>query len=157
MHFFLLYQIPAPLNNFLVKSQSSTECLSWFFFSALLQFSTPDLPCKILYHAFARSTQINPFTATGYFHRQPPRWPTFLAMLFQILKEGMGLPLSDELEVQYIYHVIKSNVIQTYDGAKVTVFVRFESESARRRHVHCSCSRSDVALVEIFTGPAPID
>ena len=25
----------------------------------------------------------------------------------------------------------------------------------RRRHVHCSCSRSDVALVEIFTGPAP--
>ena len=51
----------------------------------------------------------------------------------------------------------KSNVIQTYDGAKVTVFVRFESESARRRHVHCSCSRSDVAPVEIFTGPAPID
>ena len=44
---------------------------------------------------------INPFTATGYFHRQPPRWPTFLAMLFQILKEGMVLPLSDELEVQY--------------------------------------------------------
>ena len=29
------------------------------FFSALLQFSTPDLPCKMLYHAFARSTQIN--------------------------------------------------------------------------------------------------
>ena len=51
----------------------------------------------------------------------------------------------------------KSNVIQTYDGAKVTVFVWFESESARHRHVHCSCSRSDVALVEIFTGPAPID
>ena len=51
----------------------------------------------------------------------------------------------------------KSNVIQTYDGAKVTVFVRFESESARRRHVRCSCSRSDIALVEIFTGPAPID
>ena len=47
----------------------------------------------------------NPFTATGHFHRQPPRWPTFLAMLFQILKEGMGLSLSDELEVQY--HVIK--------------------------------------------------
>ena len=38
-----------------------------------------------------------------------------------------------------------------------TVFARFESESARRRHVHCSRSRSDVALVEIFTGPAPID
>ena len=42
----------------------------------------------------------NPFTATGTFHRQPPRWPTFLAMLFQNLKEGMGLSLSDELEVQ---------------------------------------------------------
>ena len=41
----------------------------------------------------------------GHFHRQPPRWPTFLAMLFQILKEGMGLSLSDELEVQY--NVIK--------------------------------------------------
>ena len=48
---------------------------------------------------------LNPFTVTGYFHRQPPRWQTFLAMLFQILKEGTGLPLSDELEVQY--HVIK--------------------------------------------------
>ena len=47
---------------------------------------------------------LNPFTATGCFHRQSPRWPTFLAMLFQILKEGMGLPLSDELEVQY--HVV---------------------------------------------------
>ena len=41
----------------------------------------------------------------GHFHKQPPRWPTFLAMLLQILKEGMGLSLLDELEVQY--HVIK--------------------------------------------------
>ena len=49
----------------------------------------------------------------------------------------------------------KSNVIQTYDGAKVTVFVRFESESARRRHMHCSCSRSDVALVEILQAQRP--
>ena len=47
----------------------------------------------------------NPFTATGYFDIPPPRWPTFLAMLFHILKEGMGLSLLDELEVQY--HVIK--------------------------------------------------
>ena len=47
----------------------------------------------------------NPFTATGYFDIPPPRWPTFLAMLFQILKEGMGLSLLDELEVRY--HVIK--------------------------------------------------
>ena len=48
---------------------------------------------------------VNPFTATGYFDIPPPRWPTFLAMLFHILKEGMGLSLLDELEVQY--HVIK--------------------------------------------------
>ena len=41
----------------------------------------------------------------GYFYKQPPRWPTFLAMLFQILKEGLGLSLLDELKVQY--HVIK--------------------------------------------------
>ena len=43
----------------------------------------------------------------GHFHKQPPRLPTFLAMLFQILKEGMGLSLLnlDKLEVQY--HVIK--------------------------------------------------
>ena len=41
----------------------------------------------------------------GYSHKQPPRWPTFLAMLFQIVKEGMGLSLLDKLEVQY--HVIK--------------------------------------------------
>ena len=47
----------------------------------------------------------NPFTATGYFDIPPPRWPTFLAMLFPILKEGMGLSLLDEFEVQY--HVIK--------------------------------------------------
>ena len=44
---------------------------------------------------------INPFTAMGHFHKQPPRWPTFLAMLFQILKEGIGRSLLDELEVQY--------------------------------------------------------
>ena len=41
----------------------------------------------------------------GHFHKQPPQWPTFLAMLFQILKKGMGLSFIDELEVQY--HVIK--------------------------------------------------
>ena len=33
----------------------------------------------------------------GHFHKQPPWWPTFLAMLFDILKEGMGLSLLDEL------------------------------------------------------------
>ena len=49
--------------------------------------------------------EINPFTATGYFDIPLPRWPTFLAMLFPILKDGMGLSLSDEFEVQY--HVIK--------------------------------------------------
>ena len=80
---------------------------------------------------------INPFTATGYSDISPPRWPTFLVTLFPILKEGMGLSLLDEFEVQY--HVIKSNEFQTYDGAKVKVFARFESESARRRH--CLCSR----------------
>ena len=47
----------------------------------------------------------NPFTATGYFDIPPPRWPTFLVTLFPILKEGMGLSLLDEFEVQY--HVIK--------------------------------------------------
>ena len=52
-----------------------------------------------------KKTYVNPLTAMGHFHEQPPRWPTFLAMLFQILKEGMGLSLLDELEVQY--HVIK--------------------------------------------------
>ena len=41
----------------------------------------------------------------GHFHKQPPWWPKFLAMLFQILKEGMGLSLLEKLEVQY--HVIK--------------------------------------------------
>ena len=48
---------------------------------------------------------LNPFTATGYFDIPPPRWPTFLVTLFPILKEGMGLSLLDEFEVQY--HVIK--------------------------------------------------
>ena len=48
---------------------------------------------------------VNPFTATGYFDIPPPRWPTFLVTLFPILKEGMGLSLLDECEVQY--HVIK--------------------------------------------------
>ena len=48
---------------------------------------------------------INPLTATGYFDIPPPRWPTFLVTLFPILKEGMGLSLLDEFEVQY--HVIK--------------------------------------------------
>ena len=53
----------------------------------------------------SRSTSLNPFTAMGHSHKQPPRWPTFLAMLFQILKEAMGLSLLDKLKVQY--HVIK--------------------------------------------------
>ena len=63
----------------------------------------------------------------------------------------MGLSLLDEFEVQY--HVIKSNEFQTYDGAKVKVFARFESESAPRRH--CLCSRpAPTPLVKIFTGPS---
>ena len=61
----------------------------------------------------------------------------------------MGLSLLDEFEVQY--NVIKSNEFQTYGGAKVKVFERFES--ARRRH--CLCSRpAPTPLVEIFTGPS---
>ena len=51
------------------------------------------------------SPSLNPLTATGYFDIPPPRWPTFLVTLFPILKEGMGLSLLDEFEVQY--HVIK--------------------------------------------------
>ena len=51
------------------------------------------------------SGHLNPFTATGYFDIPPPQWPTFLVTLFPILKEGMGLSLLDEFEVQY--HVIK--------------------------------------------------
>ena len=63
----------------------------------------------------------------------------------------MGLSLLDEFEVQY--HVIKSNEFQTNDGAKVKVFARFESDSARRRH--CLCSRpAPTPLVKIFTGPS---
>ena len=34
--------------------------------------------------------EFNPFTATGYFDIPPPRWPTFLVMLFPILKEENG-------------------------------------------------------------------
>ena len=51
------------------------------------------------------TSNFNPLTATGYFDIPPPRWPTFLVTLFPILKEGMGLSLLDEFEVQY--HVIK--------------------------------------------------
>ena len=94
----------------------------------------------------------NPFTATGYSDIPSPRWPTFLVTLFPILKEGMGLSLLDEFEVQY--HVIKSNEFQTYDGAKVKVFARFESESAQRRHCLCSRPAPTRPLVEIFTGPS---
>ena len=65
----------------------------------------------------------------------------------------MGLSLLDEFEVQY--HVIKSNEFQTYDGAKVKVFARFESESESARRRHCLCSRpAPTLLVEIFTGPS---
>ena len=53
----------------------------------------------------SRGSCLNPLTATGYFDIPPPRWPTFLVTLFPILKEGMGLSLLDEFEVQY--HVIK--------------------------------------------------
>ena len=72
-------------------------------------------------------------------------------MLFPILKEGMGLSLLDEFEVQY--HVIKSNEFQTYDGAKVKVFARFENEWARRRHCLCSWP-APTRLVEILKGPS---
>ena len=53
-----------------------------------------------------KENTFNPFTATGYFDIPPSRWPTFLVTLFPILKEGMGLSLLDEFEVQY--HVIKT-------------------------------------------------
>ena len=87
-----------------------------------------------------------PFTAMDHSYKQPPRWPTFLAMLFQILKEGMGLWSWDELKVKY--HVIKSNEFQTYDGAKVTVW----KQKPRRRHR--LCSRSDAARRNFYK---PID
>ena len=44
---------------------------------------------------FGVQFSFNPFTATGYFDIPPPRWPTFLAMLFPIVKEEMGLSLLD--------------------------------------------------------------
>ena len=73
---------------------------------------TRELKCRFLTEvtternlAFERPDFLDPFTAIGHFHKQPPRWPTFLAMLFQILKEGMGPSLFDKLEVRY--HVIK--------------------------------------------------
>ena len=47
----------------------------------------------------------------------------------------------------------KSNEFQTYDGAKVKVFARFESESAQRCHYLCS-RPAPTPLVEIFTGPS---
>ena len=34
---------------------------------------------------FLEFSVVNPFTATGYFDIPPPRWPTFLAMLFPVL------------------------------------------------------------------------
>ena len=74
----------------------------------LIRNSYPDLILAMLIRfCFVKLSRItiNPFTATGYFDIPPPRWPTFLVMLFPILKEGMGLSLLDEFEVQY--HVIK--------------------------------------------------
>ena len=54
-------------------------------------------------------TFLNPFTAMGHFQKQPPRWPTFLAILFQILEEGMGLSLLEELKVRYHVNQKKRN------------------------------------------------
>ena len=62
--------------------------------------------CEVIRYRLVQVRQnLNPLTATGYFDIPPPRWPTFLVTLFPILKEGMGLSLLDEFEVQY--HVIK--------------------------------------------------
>ena len=63
------------------------------------------IPFWLLFLRRSWEKAFNPFTATGYFDIPPPRWPTFLVTLFPILKEGMGLSLLDEFEVQY--HVIK--------------------------------------------------
>ena len=91
---------------------------------------------------------LNPFTATGYFHRQPPRWPTFLAMLFQIRKEGMGLPLSDELRSDQ-----KVTLARHMMAPKLRFSCGLKAKAPGAVTCACSCSRSDVALVEIFTGP----
>ena len=92
--------------------------LTIFSFEFFYKIFTEDASLPLLYHGAKKSKMtknsnqgggesfnFNPFTATGYFDIPPPRWPTFLVTLFPILKEGMGLSLLDEFEVQY--HVIK--------------------------------------------------
>ena len=93
---------------------------------------------------------LNPLTATGYFDIPPPRWPTFLVTLFPILKEGMGLSLLDEFEVQY--HVIKKVTNSRHMMAPKLRFSRgLKAKAPGRRH--CLCSRpASTPLVEIFTG-----
>ena len=82
------------------KKHSDAIAIGWTEMAcALLSMVRASLDEELSFHA------VNPFTATGYVDIPPPRWPTFLVTLFPILKEGMGLSLLDEFEVQY--HVIK--------------------------------------------------
>ena len=75
-------------------------------------------PCAVMITK-ETSVELSTFTAIGHFRKQPSRRPTFLAMLFQILKGGMGLSLLDELDVRY--HVIKLSAIQTDGGPKLRI------------------------------------
>ena len=69
---------------------------------------------------------LNPFTAMGHFYKQPPWWPTFLAMLFQIQK-GWVFHCKTNSKCDTTWS--KSNVIQTYGGRKL----RFRAVWKRKR------------------------
>ena len=60
-YFFLFNtQVPTPLNNFSGEVKESVSMPFLVFFSALLQFSTPNLACTMFHHnVFARSTPIS--------------------------------------------------------------------------------------------------
>ena len=83
-----------------LQGEQQCFCMVEIAMTSVSNFTSSTQPSHII-----SKVMINPFIAMGHFHKQPPRWPTFLAMLFEILKEGMGLSLLEKLEVQY--HVIK--------------------------------------------------
>ena len=86
---------------------------------------------------------IEPFIAIGHLHKQPRRWPTFLTMLIQILKEGMGLSFG-LTNSKCATTWSKTTVIQTYVRPKLRFLRGLKAKAP---------SAVTASVYQIFTGP----
>ena len=118
---------------FLICAFRSADFLRWCL--SPKRNITHHLFCYFQYFLVLILRFFNPFTAMGYFQKQPPRWPTFLAMFFSDSEGSDGSFIVRETR-SAIPHDHKSNVTRHTMAPKLRPksFARFENEGAWRCH-----------------------